>query len=72
VGIRLTDAPRGARARLQRRAGSKWTTLATRTAGASATTFALRLAGGKAVLRAQVLPSGGQATVSKTLTVNVR
>jgi dipeptidyl aminopeptidase/acylaminoacyl peptidase len=72
VRIRVTDAPRGARVRLQRRAGSRWATLATRTAGATATTFSLRLARGRAVLRAQVVPAGGERSVSKTFTVNVR
>jgi dipeptidyl aminopeptidase/acylaminoacyl peptidase len=72
VRIRVTDAPRGARVRLQRRAGSRWATLATRTAGATATTFSLRLARGRAVLRAQVVPAGGEQSVSKTFTVNVR
>jgi dipeptidyl aminopeptidase/acylaminoacyl peptidase len=72
VRIRVTDAPSGARVRLQRRAGSRWATLGTRTAGAAATTFAVRLARGRAVLRAQVVPAGGQSSVSKTLTVNVR
>ena len=72
VRVRVTDAPRGARVRLQRRRGSRWATLATRTAGAATTTFAVRLARGRAVLRAQVLPSGGTSTVSKTLTVSVR
>jgi WD40-like Beta Propeller Repeat len=72
VRLRVTDAPRGARVRLQRRAGSRWATLATRKAGASATMFALRLARGRAVLRAQVVPPGGKSSVSKTLTVSVR
>ena len=72
VRVRVTGAPRGARGRLQRRRGSRWSTLATRTAGSSATTVALRLARGRAVLRAQVVPSGGKSSVSKTLTVSVR
>jgi dipeptidyl aminopeptidase/acylaminoacyl peptidase len=68
VRLRVTGAPRGARIRLQRRAGGRWRTLATRRAGARATTFRLRLARGRAVLRAQV--RGG--SVSKTLVVRVR
>jgi dipeptidyl aminopeptidase/acylaminoacyl peptidase len=72
VRIRLAGAPRGARVRLQRRAGRRWRTLATRTAGASATTFRLRLRRGRAVLRAQVRPPGGATSVSKTLRVRVR
>lgn len=72
VRVRVSGAPRGARVRLQRRRGSRWATLATRTAGTSPTTFAVRLARGRAVLRAQVLASGGTSSVSKTLTVSVR
>ena len=72
VRLRLAGAPRGARVRLQRRAGRRWRTLATRTAGASATTFRLRLRRGRAVLRAQVRAPGGATTVSKTLRVRVR
>jgi dipeptidyl aminopeptidase/acylaminoacyl peptidase len=72
IRIRLANAPSGARARLQRRSGRRWRTLATRTAAASATTFALRLRRGRAVLRAQVRAPGGQTTVSKTLRVRVR
>ncbi len=72
VRLRLAGAPRGARVRLQRRAGRRWRTLATRTAGASATTFRLRLRRGRAVLRAQVRAPGGATSVSKTLRVRVR
>jgi len=72
VRLRLAGAPRGARVRLQRRAGRRWRTLATRTAGASATTFRLRLRRGRAVLRAQVRAPGGLTSVSKTLRVRMR
>jgi hypothetical protein len=68
VRIRVADAPRGARVRLQHRSGGRWRTLATRRAGGSVTTFALRLARGRAVLRARV----GRTSVSKTLVVRVR
>jgi dipeptidyl aminopeptidase/acylaminoacyl peptidase len=71
VRIRVAGAPRGARVRLQRRAGRRWRTLATRRAGGSVTLFALRLGRGRAVLRAQV-SAGGQTSVSRTLTVKVR
>ncbi len=72
VRLRLAGAPRGARARLQRRSGGRWRTLATRTAGASATTFRLRLRRGRAVLRAQVRAPGGATSVSRLLRVRVR
>jgi hypothetical protein len=72
VRIRLANAPRGARVRLQRRAGGRWRTLATRRAGVAVTTFRLRLARGRAVLRAQVRASGAATTVSKPLRVRVR
>ncbi|HYH88231.1 MAG TPA: hypothetical protein VEX67_03290 [Solirubrobacteraceae bacterium] len=72
VRIRLAGAPRGARVRLQRRAGARWRTLATRRAGASTTTFSVRLRRGRAVLRAQVRPSGGATRVSRSLRVRVR
>jgi WD40 repeat protein len=72
VRIRLAGAPRTARVRLQRRAGGRWRTLATRRAGVSATTFRVRLKRGRAVLRAQVRPSGGAASVSRVLRVRVR
>jgi hypothetical protein len=68
VRLRVTGAPPGARVRLQRRAGGRWRTLATRRAGTGATTFRLRLARGRATLRAQV--RGG--SVSRTLVVRVR
>jgi hypothetical protein len=67
VRLRLAGAPRGARVRLQRRAGGRWRTLATRRAGASATTFTVRLGRGRVVLRARVGTSA-----SKTLVVRVR
>jgi dipeptidyl aminopeptidase/acylaminoacyl peptidase len=72
VRIRLAGAPPGARARLQRRAGGRWRTLATRRAARSPTRFSLRLARGRALLRAQVRARGGASTVSRTLRVNVR
>jgi dipeptidyl aminopeptidase/acylaminoacyl peptidase len=72
VRIRLANVPRGARARLQRRAGGRWRTLATRRARGSSTSFRPRLARGRAVLRAQVRAPGGLTTVSKTLRLRVR
>jgi len=70
--IRLRDAPRGARARLQRRAGRGWKTLATRTTGPSPTVFAIRFPQpGRAVLRIRLRASNGSTTVSKPLTVRV-
>jgi hypothetical protein len=72
VRIRLTGAPRGARASLQRRAGRRWTTLATRRAGAKPTTFAVRFPQpGRAVLRARVRTPSGQTSISGTLIVTV-
>jgi WD40-like Beta Propeller Repeat len=68
VRLRVSGAPRGARVRLQRRAGRRWRTLATHRAGATTTTFRLRLARGRATLRAQVR----DGSVSKTLVVRVR
>ena len=72
VRIRLAGAPRGARVRLQRRAGRRWRTLATRRAGASTTTYSVRLRRGRAVLRAQVRAPGGATTESPLLRVRVR
>jgi Tol biopolymer transport system component len=72
VRIKLANAPRGARARLQRRAGGRWRTLATRRVRGSTTSFRPRLARGRVVLRAQVRAPGGLTTVSKTLRVRVR
>jgi hypothetical protein len=72
VLFRLKNAPRGADARLQRRAGRAWRTLARRTTGASPTVFAIRFAHpGRAVLRARVRASNGSATVSTPLTIRV-
>jgi hypothetical protein len=71
VRVRLANAPRGARARLQRRAAGRWRTLATRRA-AKRTTFTVRLARGRAVLRAQVRAPGGLTTVSEPLRLRVR
>ena len=72
VRIRLANAPRGARVRLQRRAGGRWRTLATRRSAGARTTFRVRLARGCAVLRAQVRPPGGGVTVSRSLRLRVR
>lgn len=72
VRIRLVGVARGARASLQRKAGRRWTTLATRKAGARSTTFAVRFQHpGRAVLRARVRAAGGRTTVSGTLIVTV-
>ncbi len=72
VRIRLVGVARGARASLQRKAGGRWTTLATRKAGARSTTFAVRFQHpGRAVLRARVRAPGGRTTVSGTLIVTV-
>jgi hypothetical protein len=72
VRIRVTGAPRGARASLQRKAGRTWTTLATRGAAARLTTFTVRFRRpGRAVLRVRVRAPGTRATVSRTLTVRV-
>jgi dipeptidyl aminopeptidase/acylaminoacyl peptidase len=70
--FRLRGAPRGARARLQRRAGRAWNTLAKRTTGPSPTVFAIRFARpGRVVLRARVRASNGSATVSRPHTIRV-
>jgi hypothetical protein len=72
VRIRLTGAARGARASLQRKAGRRWTTLATRRAAARPTTFTVRFRHpGRAVLRVRVRAPGARATVSRTLAVRV-
>jgi hypothetical protein len=72
VRIRLTGAPRGARASLQRKAGRSWTTLATHRAAARTTTFTVRFRHpGRVVLRVRVRPPGARATVSRTLAVRV-
>jgi hypothetical protein len=72
VRIRLTGAPRGARASLQRKAGRSWTTLATRRAAARTTTFAVRFRHpGRVVLRVRVRAPSAGATVSRTLAVRV-
>jgi hypothetical protein len=72
VLFHLRGAPRGTRARLQRRAGRRWKTLATSTIGRSPTVFAIRFPRpGRAVLRIQVLASNGSTTVSKSLVVHV-
>jgi dipeptidyl aminopeptidase/acylaminoacyl peptidase len=72
VLIRLRDAPRGARASLQRRVGRGWRTLAKRTTGPSPTVFAIRFPrSGRAVLRIRLRTSNGSTTVSKPLTVRV-
>jgi WD40-like Beta Propeller Repeat len=72
VLIRLREAPRGARASLQRRVARGWRTLATRTTGRSLTVFAIRFPHpGRAVLRIRVRGSNGSTTVSKPLTVRV-
>lgn len=72
VRIRLTGATRGARASLQRRAGRRWTTVATRRAGAKPTTFSVRFQRpGAVVLRVRVREPGGQTAVSKTITIRV-
>jgi hypothetical protein len=72
VRLRVAGVPAGARVRLQRRAGGRWRTLATRRAGAASVTFRLRLARGRAVLRAQVRAGGAATAVTRTLTVKVR
>ena len=70
--IRLSGAPRGARATLQRRVGHRWKALATRTTGRSPTVFAIRFPrAGRAVLRIRLRTPGGSTTVSKRLTVRV-
>jgi hypothetical protein len=72
VRVRVTGAPRGARASLQRKAGRSWTTLATRRAGAGSTTFTVHFRRpGRAVLRVRVRAPSGRTTVSRTLTVTV-
>jgi hypothetical protein len=72
VRIRVTGAARGARATLQRKAGRRWTTLATRRAAARPATFTVRFRHpGRAVLRVRVRAPGARPTVSRTLTVRV-
>jgi hypothetical protein len=72
VRIRLANAPLGARARLQRRVGGRWRTLATRRVRGSTPSFRPRLRPGRVLLRAQVRVPGGPTTVSKTLRLRVR
>jgi WD40-like Beta Propeller Repeat len=72
VRIRLTGARRGARVTLQRKAGRRWTTLATRRAAARPTTFTVRFRRpGRAVLRVRVRAPGAPAIASRTLTLRV-
>jgi hypothetical protein len=72
VRIRLTGAPRGARASLQRKAGRVWRTLATRKAGPKPTTFAVRFRHpGSVVVRARVRARRGRATVSEPFRISV-
>jgi hypothetical protein len=72
VRIRVTGAPRGARASLQRKAGRRWTTLVTRRVAAMPTTFTVRFRHpGRAVLRVRVRARGARPTASRTLTVRV-
>jgi hypothetical protein len=70
--FRLRGAPPGARARLQRRSGRRWRTLARRTTGRSPTVFAIRFPRpGRAVLRIRLRERDGSTSVSKPLTVRV-
>jgi dipeptidyl aminopeptidase/acylaminoacyl peptidase len=72
VRIRVTGAARGARATLQRKAGRRWTALATRRAAARPTTFTVRFRHpGRVALRVRVRAPGARATVSRTLVVRV-
>jgi hypothetical protein len=72
VLLRLTDAPRGARATLQRRAGRRWRELARRATGRSPTVFAIRFPrAGRAVLRIRLRAPGGSTIVSNRLTIRV-
>jgi hypothetical protein len=72
VRIRLLGAARGARASLQRKAGRRWRTLATRQVGGKPTTFVVRFQHpGRALLRVRVRVPGGRTTLSGTLRVRV-